>query len=145
MGLDPNNSRIRRSRIRRLSPPVITSYSIHYTKLYDAVRHRGAARDREEELGGDPGGCAAEGGSAVDIPRRRRIRRRGTLSRNGEGTSQGGEAPWIGGTGCPQNPLQRCYCPPGYSPRSFARITSYNVCYTKLLRAKDRGEYPGGQ
>ena len=31
-----------------------------------------------------------------------------------------------------------------YAIRSYARITSYNVCYTKLLRTVKPLEFPGG-
>ena len=72
--------------------PVITSYSIHYTKLYDC--------DREHLPGG----------------RRRKPRPESAQSPDHD------------------NVQSSQYQPGDQSGRKKLRITSYNVCYTKLLR-----------
>ena len=82
--------------------PVITSYSIHYTKLYDLL---GARRQAEglEALGQIAGGQGLAGRA------------------RGASFEQVGRQ--IGHVH-----LERAKC------RVLFRITSYNVCYTKLLR-----------
>ena len=96
---------------------VITSYSIHYTKLYDA-RHYNIPSDDPQHprdvLAVDYGFASGFGGG-LDI----------ALSRH-----------WA------VRPLQFDYVltnlshdQPQFSPiQEQLRITSYNVCYTKLLR-----------
>ena len=87
---------------RRPHDPVITSYSIHYTKLYDIVQ---AIND--------------EGGRAVGIS-----------GKDDDLMVCEADDPELGFVGRPVEMnvqvIRDLY--------SAGRITSYNVCYTKLLR-----------
>ena len=95
---------------RGITPCVITSYSIHYTKLYDpaifllvlgmTVRYTHALLRHSEEM------------------------HLGKKSRTACRTNVATEQAWVGSR------IARSW------ERNLHRITSYNICYTKLLRAR---------
>ena len=85
-----------------LQQGVITSYSIHYTKLYDV---------RLRRRGGDPPRGGRFPGDLIWDPAGDGDRRRAPAAGGGSRTRHGPPRP---------------------------RITSYNVCYTKLLRTSSR-------
>ena len=86
---------------------VITSYSIHYTKLYD-----NAASLDELVIDSDPNSCKAN------------------IERTAKDLDVSGEVlKAIAQVESDYNPYAV-----NFEGKSFIRITSYNVCYTKLLR-----------
>ena len=103
---------------------VITSYSIHYTKLYE---------EKYVSNGGPDGGDGGAGGNIIFIATRDmrtladfRYKRHYKAERGQDGSSsnctgRGGE-----------NLIIKVPC--GTIIKEKNRITSYNVCYTKLLR-----------
>ena len=96
---------------------VITSYSIHYTKLYELLL-------------------------CEDVPEGHRFHLRASKNLT---ETQIAHADFIcsrfSGYGFPYPRQRKSSCFPGQKPlpgscSRFCRITSYNVCYTKLLRER---------
>ena len=99
---------------------VITSYSIHYTKLYERIsgRRRIFLRTCTTSTRKRSPGSARSSGESPTAPTRWRLcwRRRSQSSPAAGKRSRKGIS----------------------MPPSVSRITSYNVCYTKLLRRRRR-------
>ena len=102
------------SSTRGMPSDVITSYSIHYTKLYEGVDQVPVDRILDQELRL----------AVVHCHRPERIHRRKLIGRKGNGVVMLAS---VEGLPVPVAAAQGVH--------SFlCRITSYNVCYTKLLR-----------
>ena len=97
---------------------VITSYSIHYTKLYDALRKKDQRPRRHAYGVREPSRLPETAKLQSHVPPRHQTDGRGSRS--------------------DPTPGYRIELRSGCStadPRGWgSRITSYNVCYTKLLR-----------
>ena len=108
---------------------VITSYSIHYTKLYDAVNLAGARATGDYVLYFNDDMVLAPGWDAALERAIARVARYGAFMLSGTMIE-----PAPSGNACV------AVADFGREPASFdlerfaRRITSYNVCYTKLLR-----------
>ena len=108
---------------------VITSYSIHYTKLYD----RGTNRGPDSTQDGLPG-CRNYPLWDDNVFHQCRVRMR--IWRSDVWVGYPHCLAWhqAGGKCCAR---LASYCGKNASKYAIPRITSYNVCYTKLLRGRD--------
>ena len=119
---------------------VITSYSIHYTKLYDDERHPegGNGAERPAELFGAR--CRPDrlvtapqqfvGRGVVAFAAQPRHCEHACVEQR---TEEAGEEHHLG----KDEPHH------AHAERGVDRITSYNVCYTKLLRSLNSGQVTG--
>ena len=116
---------------------VITSYSIHYTKLYENISGAGAGVENIK-AGEGAFSIAWIRGDADDLEANIPDGVRDDLNINYLDLRYAGIKPWDGAWG----EVGITYAMPNatdaqkeYGGLYDARITSYNVCYTKLLRA----------
>ena len=103
---------------------VITSYSIHYTKLYEASTRERLPPIRSPGTRSNRTGISFQGDAQADLfcfplP-------------DGEQGGRGSHADMAMDTRMAVRPEEMCV----HVGATVVRITSYNVCYTKLLRVK---------